>query len=199
MFYNLKAEYEPKYGLRLLPDAEDYLKTIDSDVRLQTVALVSSGETKAHDLLQSLVYSKSCDIALSRRAIFSPDAPQNDITTSDIQFSILTMPCDCPINYSCCENIVNGDINYVVAFPQDAEMLKKQGIVTIQNMSERLDRRDTLLTMVDSIQSIKSPLHEKLADLYGKKVEIWRRSSQDIAMPLAHIYRENNFPSSERH
>jgi len=196
MFYDLKDEYAKKYQLYPLPQAENLLLGIDSTVQEMT-KLLESGETKIHDLVRSLVYSKSCDIALSRRQMFGSyqALSSSDVTPEDIQFSVLTMPCDCPINYPCCENISNGDINYIVAFPHDAELLKKQNITTIYDLGEKLDHPDSIPKLQESILSMvgrRDPTSDnKIIDLYSQKSEIWKKCSKDIAMPLANFYRAN--------
>lgn len=191
-------EYAKKFQLTTLPEAQNFLLNIDSGIQRKT-QLVESGGTKIHDFIRSLVYSKSCDIALSRTQLFDSYQQNNpsNITKEDIQFSILTMPCDCPINYPCCENIVSGDINYIVAFPHDAEMLRKQNITTFFDLDAKLDHlesRDLIEPILGTQEGQYPERGEKLVHLYQQKSEIWKKGSRDIAIPLANFYGNKRHP-----
>lgn len=193
MYYDLKDTILRAFGLNISDEAEDYLMMIDEQVKAHTSLLKSYKNTKPHDFIRSLVLLRGYDIALTRRDILNSEAEEVHVEKSDIQFSILTMPCDCPVNYWCCLNIVNGSIGYILVFPQDFSFFGAQD--TFYDMDSALNHKDFLSRITDRINDKKNndeEFYRKILNSYSQKIDIWRLAVRQVAIPLAEIYKSSN-------
>lgn len=192
MFNILRREYESKYRIPLDQYAEDRLLDIKNRMQAFTSKVKPIQETSLDDMLTSLIFSRSCDIALTRKQILGRDFREaGSITADDVDYAVLSMPCKCPVQYKCCEQMASDNINYVVAFPQDMDMLKEYGVSKITDIPnikrvnfEGLSAFFTMGLSKDDDYSIQTYMN-----LLRSKLEIWESTAEKIAIPLVEFYR----------
>lgn len=194
MYYSLKDAFSEQFGLNLLNESEDYLTKLENTMQNTTRFVNTGGNSEVSDYIRSLLFLRSCDIAVTRKnLLYDNNNEIENITKSDIEFSILSMPCDCPVNYPCCLDMVNGDLKYVLVFPRDLKLFAE--IKTFYEMKQTLDNPNFVNENIYKIGRMSDSYNhfdDKLMMAYKQKVDIWKTSINDVVIPLANIYNNSS-------
>lgn len=213
----LKERFQDKLGFLIEPNAEELIRSlsnVEPNEHLE-YGITESQANQLGSLRSGLVLLRSIDIWTTRRGTVDSigdslpakilNSGMDNITASDVLHSIFSLPCLCQLNKRCWKHIKTNDLRYVIVFPSDLQFLYSHNIRTITDINkfpaaEELQQDHVNKMWQNVMQSINMPSSEKyelfLSRLTLKKIDIWKTSSKEIAMPLMNLFKDDFFPNT---